>query len=343
MIKKIKILGRDNVGWSIDKDRQNIEYFVSKINNVKLVNNFFRANLLFFVWYNQVYRLRYLLLWYKKILNKRIIAVITNDITGYYDKFSKLKNIVNFWVSPNNKVSKFLDNNKADYFQIPFYVSPKIFYPINEDKEKITKKLGIDYESIRNKILIGSFQRDSLGSDLNKPKWQKNPDLLINIMKELGRERFVLVLAGPRRHYIISQCKKNNINYIFLGDYSFIEKNEDDLKNNNLEDKKINLLYNLIDFYIVSSKSEGGPKAIIESLLTKTRIFSTRVGLSEDFLLENELYSEDNFSNIITQINNFKDMDEKNFYIRCDKIRDYFSLNNFLLNYSNMFKEIYES
>lgn len=342
MIKKIKILGRDNVGWSVDKDRQNVEYFISKINNIRLINNFFRVNLLFFVWYNQIYRLRYFLFLYKKIFNKKIIAVITNDITGYYDKFLKLKNIVDFWISPSNKVSKFLDNNKSNYFQIPFYVSPEIFYPINKDKKEIAKKLKINYKDIENKILIGSFQRDSLGGDLNRPKWQKNPDLLISVMEKLGRERAVLVLAGPRRHYIIKQCEKNNIKYIFLGNYDFIEKNKDDIKDNNIEEEKINLLYNLIDFYIVSSKSEGGPKAIIESLLTKTRIFSTRVGLAEDFLLEDELYSEFDFVKMITQINNLKSLDNESFYTRCDEVRGNFSVNNFLLNYSNMFRKIYE-
>ena len=46
----------------------------------------------------------------------------------------------------------------------------------------------------------------------------------------------------------------------------------------------MNRLYNLIDLYIVSSKSEGGPKAVLESAFTKTMILSTDVGLAPDFL-----------------------------------------------------------
>lgn len=45
----------------------------------------------------------------------------------------------------------------------------------------------------------------------------------------------------------------------------------------------------MIDLYIVTSKSEGGPKSIIEAPLVKTAILSTKVGMAEDLLVKYSL------------------------------------------------------
>lgn len=337
MIKKIKIIGNDGVGWSIDKDREHTEFFLKKIENIDITSSFFEANVLYFVWYNQLLKWRYSLFVYKKIFNKKIVAVITNDIRNHSENYFKLKNVVDIWVSPNSKISKFLEENNAKYIQIPFYVSPEKFFKIEKSKKEISEDLGIDFNLIKDKIIVGSFQRDSLGTDLQKPKWQKNPDLLIKILKEIPREKIVLVLAGPRRHYIISQCKKYNIPYIFVGDKKFIDKNEDDIRENNLSEEKINILYNLIDVYLVTSKSEGGPKSIIESLLTETSVYSTDVGLSADFLPKSKIFSDTEYSNVLQEF-----CEDKKSYADKNLIdaKKFFSIDNYVLFYKKLIREI---
>ena len=42
----------------------------------------------------------------------------------------------------------------------------------------------------------------------------------------------------------------------------------------------LNELYNCLDLYIVSSRIEGGPRAINECALNKTPLLSTNVGIS---------------------------------------------------------------
>ncbi len=269
---------------------------------VDLVDNVFSANACFFAWYSQLIPKnlkRRAFLFFKKIFKKRVVAFITNDIRIYIDDFNLLKKSVNVWVSPNSKISEFLEKEKVKFIQIPFYVSNETFFDAKKTKEELVRELGIEYEKIENKTLIGSFQRDSLGSDLSKPKWHKNPDLLLKICQNLPQDRILLILAGPRRHYIIKKCRELGIPYLFVGDESFIDRNEDDFKENNLDEGEINLLYNLIDFYIVSSKSEGGPKAIMEASLAKTMIFSTDVGLAKDFLHESLIYDEDRTGRVI--------------------------------------------
>ena len=50
------------------------------------------------------------------------------------------------------------------------------------------------------------------------------------------------------------------------------------------DSKTINDLYNILDLYIVSSRIEGGPQAIMEAAYTKTPIVSTDVGVASEIL-----------------------------------------------------------
>jgi len=337
---KIKIIGKDGYNWSIDKDNKNVYLFLNKCKNLKICSSYLFSDVYFFVWYNALLKKKYFFIKiFKKLLNKKILAVITNDIRNYPLRFNKLSSLVDLWISPNKKISKYLSDNKVPYIQIPFYVSPEKFKKLNLGKKELSQKLNINYDIIKNKILIGSFQRDSLGKDLTKPKWQKNPDLLIRICKEIPKDKFILILAGPRRHYVINQCKKYNIPYIFIGDEQLIKENKDDFFKNNLSEEIINLLYNLIDIYIVSSKIEGGPKAILEASLTKTLILSTDVGLARDFIHPDLIYKENNIDIIKNFIQNLKENQNKiNKYIKFNYQNTLNKLNE--KNYIQSYKKI---
>ena len=59
--------------------------------------------------------------------------------------------------------------------------------------------------------------------------------------------------------------------------------------------KELNELYNILNLYIVSSRTEGGPQAIVECGLTKTPIISTNVGYAPMFMSKESIYDEDTF------------------------------------------------
>ena len=65
---------------------------------------------------------------------------------------------------------------------------------------------------------------------------------------------------------------------------------------------RINYLYNLCDLYVISSKSEGGPKQVLESCLTRTLVFSTRVSLAQDMLHPCLLYDENDIETVVERI-----------------------------------------
>ena len=128
---------------------------------------------------------------------------------------------------------------------------------------------------LKEKLVAGSFQRDSLGSVLKKPKWQKGPENIISLIKDSKKKKdILLLLCGPRRHYIISECQKHGINYLYLCNKQLTG---DDIGYNTFSQEETFALYNLIDFYICGSVLEGGPKCIIESAHVNIPIFSQDV------------------------------------------------------------------
>jgi glycosyltransferase involved in cell wall biosynthesis len=58
----------------------------------------------------------------------------------------------------------------------------------------------------------------------------------------------------------------------------------DDIKTNSIPRSTLNLLYNLVDLYIVASRSEGGPHSILEAAACGCKIISTPVGTAPDVL-----------------------------------------------------------
>jgi len=106
-----------------------------------------------------------------------------------------------------------------------------------------------------------------------------------------------------------------------------IIEGKDDISTNNLPLQTINLLYNIVDLYLVTSKSEGGPKAIIEASLAKTPILATEVGMApdllDDFCLCNDLT---NFIDKIEILMNDIKIKEKIIKSNYQKV---FSINNY--------------
>ncbi len=273
---RIFLFGRDKVGWSIDYDRKYTQAFLKEL-GYTMTSNFLRADVVHSVWWDLLLGYRaYPLRW------KKIITVITHEISTTSPEFLKGRRFVNLWIAPSQAMYKKLKLVDADVKYQPFYVDERIFVRLNKSKQEIAQELGIDYELLRDKLVISSIQRDSLGVDLSKPKWQKGPDLLMNILSKLPKSQFILLLAGPRRHWVINQCQELHIPYRYYGEEP--QGLTDDIRWNTLDKPTINKLYNLTDLYLVSSRSEGGPKAVLESAFTKTMILSTGAGLAPDFL-----------------------------------------------------------
>ena len=118
----------------------------------------------------------------------------------------------------------------------------------------------------------------------------KGPDIFCDVVESLDVKPHV-ILGGWRRQYIISRLEKAGITYSYFEMANFTELNE---------------LYNCLDYYLVTSRHEGGPQAVLESSLTETPILSTDVGIAKDVLHENCIVNNpEDFKNLI-QLNKYQ-------------------------------------
>lgn len=196
--------------------------------------------------------------------------------------------LVDLWVTRTSQANHQLKSVGIPSHKIPYLVDGNLFFPM--DKTDSTLR---DMKS-RAKIppdayVIGSFARDSEGSDLLAPKLVKGPDIFLHIVRQLRNkgENIHVLLAGPRRHWLRAQLQTFGIPHSFFGS----PRSDDDLETNFLPRSELNLLYQLLDLYIVSSRSEGGPHAILEAAAAGCKIISTDVGMARDVLQPGCIYS----------------------------------------------------
>lgn len=157
--------------------------------------------------------------------------------------------------------------------RIPIGVDTSRFVPVSSDGERLVarQKFGIPAD----RLCIGSFQKDGVGwGDGSEPKLIKGPDIFIKAIERMARERQLFVLlTGPARGYVKAALEKMGVPYrhIFLKDYLDIVS-----------------CYQAIDMYLMTSREEGGPKSIMESMATGVPIVATRCGMAEDIIRDGE-------------------------------------------------------
>jgi len=163
-----------------------------------------------------------------------------------------------------------IDRNKV--FRIPIGINNSYFKHTSPAlKTAVRQELGIPFQA----TVIGSFQKDGNGMQEGlEPKLIKGPDILLetlSILRKSTPDLFIL-LTGPARGYIKKGLEALKIPYShnYLNDY-----------------REIGKYFNALDAYIISSRDEGGPKAVLESMASGVPLISTKVGQAVD-LIEHE-------------------------------------------------------
>lgn len=163
--------------------------------------------------------------------------------------------------------------NPAKIVVIPLGVDLSLFKPSSqEEKEQLRNSLGIPKES----IIIGSFQKDGVGWGKGlEPKLIKGPDIFVEAVRRLSKDYPIFVLlVGPARGYVKMNLEKKNIPYKSIGylkDFTEVAK-----------------YYRALDLYLVTSRIEGGPEAVVESLASGVPLISTKVGMAPDIIIDGQ-------------------------------------------------------
>jgi glycosyltransferase involved in cell wall biosynthesis len=155
--------------------------------------------------------------------------------------------------------------------------------PIGVDTERFRRRDDALRAAARRELglpdaafVIGSFQKDGVGwGEGLEPKLIKGPDVLLDTAARVAREvpELVVLLTGPARGYVAAGLDRLGIAYgrVLLPDLDAVAR-----------------AYRAVDLCLVTSRDEGGPKAVLESMATGVPLVTTRVGQATDLVRTGE-------------------------------------------------------
>lgn len=279
---KVYLTGGDGIGWAVDEDlKLTREALAPIVDLVELPE----SEVVHSVWWEGL-----MMLPPEQLSGKRIICHVPGEPFRYLTvpRHRHAVTMVGQWITRSSQAKEQFRSIGISSATVPYLVDPEIFRVVEADDRPLQELRG-QWGVPSGIYLIGSFQRDTEGSDLTSPKLVKGPDLLLEILLGLKKRglAFHVVLAGPRRHWLLKMLVKHDVSFTYIGK----QMEGDDIEVNSQPREVLNALYNLIDLYIVASRSEGGPHAILEAAAAGCKVISTPVGIAADVLDRSCIFS----------------------------------------------------
>jgi glycosyltransferase involved in cell wall biosynthesis len=163
--------------------------------------------------------------------------------------------------------------DEAKVFRIPIGVDLTRF-PLADDDARARARdaLGLPASA----FVVGSFQKDGVGlGEGLEPKLVKGPDALVATLERLRASipELTVLLTGLARGYVRKELDRLGIpnRHAFLGSRAELSR-----------------AYAALDVYLVTSRQEGGPKAVLESMAAGVPLVTTRVGQAPDVVVDGE-------------------------------------------------------
>ena len=190
---------------------------------------------------------------------------VYNGLCAHHDQIARIQ----VTHSEMREVALSTGIDPAKVFTIPIGINLDYFHRQTAQSRKMSReKLGIPQSA----FVVGSFQKDGVGwGDGMEPKLIKGPDVFletVRLLKDVIPELFVL-LTGPARGYVKHGLEKMGIPYKHTYYKYYPEVAE---------------MFAALDLYIVTSRQEGGPKSILESMASGVPLVTTRVGQAMDIV-----------------------------------------------------------
>ena len=274
-------LSKINESWIVDRMR----YDWYEYNDIISTENISSSNIIWIIspWLWKKIPKRYL-------KSKNVVCSIYHiDFETFGKKerseFLERDKYVDFYHVISRKTKEQLQTlTEKEIISIPLWINQNNWFHI-EKKDNLRKEFNLN----ESDYLIGSYQRDTEGYDLISPKLIKGPDIFLKIVEEIckSNKNAKVVLAGNRRNYLIKNFENKSIPYVY---FEMVDL------------PTLNKLYNILDIYIVSSRVEGGPQAIVECALTKTPIVSTDVGVASEILHSESIFVEGEFKTAVPNV-----------------------------------------
>ena len=160
----------------------------------------------------------------------------------------------------------------------------KVFrIPIGVDTERFRVRDAAARAEARRELglpesafVVGSFQKDGIGwSEGLEPKLIKGPDVLLDVAERVAHDvpELIVLLTGPARGFAATGLARRGIAHqrALLPDRDAVAR-----------------AYRAVDVCLVTSRDEGGPKAVLESMATGVPLVTTRVGQAADLVRDGQ-------------------------------------------------------
>ncbi len=272
----IYIIG-DNASWVIDEEAKKFKELLNGMGLSANIKKRMYFNLPQIVYYTSQFSLN------DETIYKSKNKIIVDYFHGHPDKGENFRKCFESLKKHHKEISKVRVSNKemeeliktsgidsSKVARIPISIDIETFKPQTPEKrQEIRKTLGIP----ENAVVIGSFQKDGVGwNEGLEPKLIKGPDVFLKVIEKLKSEipNIHVLLSGPARGFVKAGLTTLGIPFThrYYSDY-----------------KKIADLYDALDLYIISSREEGGPKALLESMAKGVPVVTTAVGQCRDLVI----------------------------------------------------------
>jgi glycosyltransferase involved in cell wall biosynthesis len=275
----IHLAGWMKIPWALDEDLRQVQ---EALGDLVRWTSFSRARIVQAAWPAAIATIP------QAALRDKIVVCQADNPPAFYlgtSEFVHAAAVVNLWLARSQEALRQFELLGLPTALAPYTVDSSVFRQ-TPDREEIRREIGV----CDRDFLIGNFHRDSEGADLKRPKMQKGPDILLEIAKRANSliPNLVVLLAGPRRHWLASALRAEGIRTVFGGPEP---REDDDYGRANLSRERLNQLYQAMDCCVVSSRWEGGPYAVLEALAAGCPVISSKVGQARDLLPPECLFS----------------------------------------------------
>ncbi len=158
-------------------------------------------------------------------------------------------------------------------FLIPIGIDIRQF-PLRSESDRVAARKSLQIPDAS--VVVGSFQKDGVGwGEGMQRKLVKGPDVFLQAAERLKARlpTLFVLLAGPARGFVKAGLERAGIPYR----HEFVT-----------DGRALSKFYHALDLYLVTSRQEGGPKALLESMASGVPIVTTRVGQAMDLARHGE-------------------------------------------------------